>query len=355
MISQRGWSWLRRAFLPVSTCLLVIAASSVPLPAIVERPGSAAGIPACVTIDGRPAGAVNGDFMFTTVAQRDATVVGLLLAAVLADRQVIPSRALRGDVRRDEYVARQRDVFLGSTERAAIVALQAAGQPVEFRGTGAAVVEVVAGSPAEGVLRAGDVITQVNGSEVDTDEALIAAIDGTGPLRLRILRDGAVLTETVRPQVQDIDGRRRPVIGVRITTHEPQVSMPLSVEVASGDVGGPSAGLMIGLAIYDIVDDADLAAGRTIAGTGTLGIDGAVGPIENIELKVPAAVRQGAQVFLAPAAQVAQARAAVPDGAGMTVIAVDDFDDAREALARAPVAGTSRVASPSTCAFAAGV
>jgi PDZ domain-containing protein len=108
----------------------------------------------------------------------------------------------------------------------------------------------------------------------------------------------------------------------------------LSVEVSSGHVGGPSAGLMIGLAVYDLVDDTDMAAGRRIAGTGTLDIDGRVGPINSVELKVPAALRQGAQVFLAPASQAEAARSAVPAGSDLRVIGVDTFDDARAALAR---------------------
>lgn len=352
MIGERGWEWLRRAFLPVSTALLVLAAAIVPLPAFVERPGTAAGIPACVTIDGRPDARVNGDFMFTTVSQRDATPFGLLLAAAVEDQKVIARRDLLGGVRRDLYFERQRQVFLSSTERAMVVALKAAGLPVELRGSGVVVVEIVPESPAEGVLRAGDVITRVNGEPVRTDAALIDTIDGTARLRLEVLRDGRTFSETVQPQVREIDGQRRPLIGVRITTHEPEVELPLSVDVASGRVGGPSAGLMISLAVYDLVDDTDLAAGRRIAGTGTLDLDGRVGRIDNIELKVPAALAQGAQVFVVPASQAVAARSAVPADADLQVIGVDTFDDARTALARLEPAGGPNAASPRPCQFA---
>jgi PDZ domain-containing protein len=150
--------------------------------------------------------------------------------------------------------------------------------------------------------------------------------------------------------LRTVDGERRPVIGVRITTHRPHVELPLSVDVASGRVGGASAGLMISLAVYDLVDDVDLAAGRRIAGTGTLAIDGRVGPIDNIALKVPAAVREGAQVFIAPARQARAARAAVPAGSDLAVIGVDTFDDARTALRRAAPA-TTPAAAERQCEF----
>lgn len=344
MISDRGWGWLRRGFIPAATGLLILAGAVVPLPAFVERPGTAAGIPACVTIDGE-AVPVNGDFMFTTVAQREATVFGLVIAAALDDQEVVPRRDILGEVRSDEYFQQQRQVFLTSTEQATIVALEAAGLPVEFRGTGVAVVEVIPDTPAEGVLRPGDVVTEIDGAPVLTDEALIAAINGTTSLPLLVERGGETFTRTVEPEIRDVDGQRRPVIGVRITTHEPEVELPVSIDVASGHVGGPSAGLMLALAIYDMVDDADLAAGRRIAGTGTLTADGTVGPIDNIDLKVPAAIGQGAQVFVAPAVQAEEARVAVPDGSDLTVVGVDTFDDARTALRRTVAGGAAHEAT----------
>jgi len=351
VIAERGWRWLRRAFLPVSTVLLILAGALVPLPAFIELPGTAAGIPACVAIDGRAGARVNGDYMFTTVSQRDATPFGLLLAAVMADQKVIARRVLLGDVRRDRFFQRQRQVFLDATERAIIVALEAAGLPVEVRGSGVAVVDVVPGSPAEGVLHAGDVITRVNGEPVRTDSALVEAVGATDRLRLEIQRGGRTASATVQPRIQEVDGRRRPVIGVRITTHEPQVELPLSIDVASGEVGGPSAGLMMSLAVYDLVDDTDLAAGRRIAGTGTLDIDGRVGPIDNVELKVPAALRSGAQVFLVPARQVETARSAVPAGSDLRVIGVDTFAAARAALLRTRPVRSASAQSPQPCQF----
>lgn len=346
-----AWVWLRRAFLPLSTLVLILAGAVVPLPAFVERPGTAAGIPACVTIEDRPRARVNGDFMFTTVSQRDATPFSLLLAAVVDDQKVIARSDLLGSVRSDLYFQRQRQVFLSSTDRALVVALEAAGVPVEFDGSGVMVVEVLTRSPADGVLRAGDVITEVNGTAVPTDAALIDAIDGTAPLRLGVLRSGESLTETVRPQVREVNGVRRPVVGVRITTHEPEIHMPLAIMVASGQVGGPSAGLMISLAVYDLLDEGDLASGRRIAGTGTLALDGTVGRIDNIEFKVAAALRDDADVFLAPASQAEAARSAVPPGRDLQVIGVDTFDDARTVLMRTAPADTGPAEPVRPCQF----
>jgi PDZ domain-containing protein len=345
-------AWLRTWFLPASIALLVVAGSVVPLPAYIELPGSAVGISGCVMIAERPDATVDGDFLVTTVAQRDATLFGLALAGLRDDQRVVSKGALLNGARRDRYLERQRQVFIDATDRAVMLALGAAGLPVQITGSGVDVVEVIDDSPAQGVLRAGDVITAVDGTPVTTDAELVETIDGTAPLDLRVRRDGAEVVEEVTPALREVGGEQRPVIGIRITTHASQLQLPFEVDVASGQVGGPSAGLMTGLAIFDLVVDDDLADGRRIAGTGTLALDGTVGTIDGIDLKVAAAAREGADVFVAPAPQAAEARAVLPPGSPMTVVAVDTFDDARTALAGGPdLAARDDVAPPETCHY----
>jgi len=74
----------------------------------------------------------------------------------------------------------------------------------------------------------------------------------------------------------------------------------------------------------------DLAGGRTIAGTGTIDLQGKVGPIGGIRDKVVAAERAGASIFLAPADDMADL-AGVDTGA-MRVISVATFADALQAI-----------------------
>jgi PDZ domain-containing protein len=306
-----------------------------------------------VRIAQRPDAGVRGDFLFTTISRREATVFGVLAAAVRPKQRVVANQEVLGTFRRDEYYRRQRQAFLDSTDRAVIVALQAAGLPVRLSGGGVSVVEVLEGTPAEGVLRAGDVITQIDGSAVGTDTELIEAVSTGRTLRLGFRRDGRTRSATVRPERGTADVDRRPIIGVRITTFEPQVDLPFEVDVTSGEVGGPSAGLMIALAVFDLVDDSDLAAGRRIAGTGTLALDGRVGPIDQIELKVLVAARSGAGVFLVPSSQAEVARAAVPASSDMRVIGVDTFADARTVLERPPVDLPDERVASAPCQFSA--
>ena len=87
---------------------------------------------------------------------------------------------------------------------------------------------------------------------------------------------------------------------------------------------------MWALGLYELMTPGDLTGGRTIAGTGTIDLQGKVGPIGGIRDKVVAAQRAGASIFLAPADDMADL-AGVDTGA-MRVISVATFADALQAL-----------------------
>ncbi len=326
---------LRRALLPLSLLTLVAALLIVPLPLYVEQPGRLVSLAACVEVAAPDAEPVAGDYLLTTVNLVEATTYEALRGAVVADAAVVRKReVLPPGVDPSAFFDAQADVFATTADVAAAVGLEAAGFEAEVTGDGVSVVRALPDTPAAGVLFPGDVVTAVDGEPVRVDADLRAAVAAAGAgatLRLSLVRDGTAQEVAVTPTL--LEGR--PVIGVEIETANPRVVLPVPVEVASGAIGGPSAGLMIAVTVYDKVSaDEDLAAGRRVAGTGTIDEQGRVGPIGGIRLKVIAAHRAGVDVFLAPASQLAEARAGVPPGGELEVVGVADFDAARAALAR---------------------
>ncbi|MEU1278240.1 S16 family serine protease [Streptomyces sp. NPDC005805] len=111
---------------------------------------------------------------------------------------------------------------------------------------------------------------------------------------------------------------------------------PAKVDVSLhlADVGGPSAGLLFSLGIVDKLDGdgagGSLTGGRSIAGTGTITADGAVGPVGGVSLKTQAAKRDGATVFLVPKAECGDAEAELPSG--MRLIPVTTLRGAVDSL-----------------------
>ena len=98
------------------------------------------------------------------------------------------------------------------------------------------------------------------------------------------------------------------------------------VTVNLGDVGGPSAGTMLALGIYDKLTPGALTGGERFAGTGTITADGVVGPIGGIRQKMYGAQRAGAEWFLAPEANCDEVVGHIP--AGLQVFAMTSLDDA---------------------------
>jgi Lon-like protease len=102
------------------------------------------------------------------------------------------------------------------------------------------------------------------------------------------------------------------------------------VNIQLNGVGGPSAGMMFALGIIDKLTPNGIIGNQIIAGTGTIDADGNVGAIGGIQMKTIGARRDGATVFLAPAANCAEAEANLP--AGLELVKVTTLQGALTAL-----------------------
>jgi Lon-like protease len=180
----------------------------------------------------------------------------------------------------------------------------------------------VAGYPASKVLKAGDIIEDVDGKPVAGETSLSSMITAHpvgSTLQLVVLRSGKTLT---LPITSKLSGGT-PVIGVRVTE---QYKFPFNVRISVGDIGGPSAGMMFALGIIDMLTPLNLTGGKFIAGTGEITSSGQVQPIGGIQQKMVGARNAGATVFLAPAGNCSDTAGAVP--AGLEVVKVSTLSQA---------------------------
>jgi PDZ domain-containing protein len=114
-------------------------------------------------------------------------------------------------------------------------------------------------------------------------------------------------------------------VGVLTATRSEKFEFPVDVEIDTGRVSGPSAGLAFTLTILDELTPGDLTGGEKVAVTGTIRADGGVGPIGGAEQKAVTAREAGAKLFLVPAEEVDEARGRAD---GMKVVGVRTLDDA---------------------------
>ena len=178
------------------------------------------------------------------------------------------------------------------------------------------------GFPADGVLEAGDEVVSIDGRRVGSMTELTELIGRHAvgeKVDVTYKRDGVEKTVTL-PTAPAPDDPERPLLGV-----SPDFRLPFTVDVSLGNVGGPSAGLMFALAIYDKLSEGPLAGSAVIAGTGTIDASGVVGPIGGVQQKIFGAARDGAKVFLVPHANCKSIET-VPDG--MRLVDVTSMEDA---------------------------
>lgn len=212
-----------------------------------------------------------------------------------------------------------------SQEDAAVVALRAHGTEVP---EDVMVAQVMVGKPADGVLHVDDQILAVEDTAVSSTRQVqdqIQDVTPGQPVELTLLREGEEVALEV-PTTRD-EETGRTIVGVYLA---PLYELPYEISIDAGNVGGPSAGLMFSLAVYDKLTPGPLTDGRSVAGSGTITGTGQVGGIGGITQKMYAAQSAGAELFLAPAGNCGEVVTGQPDD--LVVVAVHTFEDALDAL-----------------------
>jgi Lon-like protease len=198
----------------------------------------------------------------------------------------------------------------GSQASAQIAGLTEAGYKV---GEMVEVRSVTADGPSDGKLETGDRIIEVDGTPVHSANAAVHAIREHRPgdtVAVTVKRAGAVHTYdiTTEPSTEDAS---IPMVGIEISTAQ---DYPFTIRFnVDPSIGGPSAGSMFALAIYDKLTPGSLTDGQVIGGTGEIDARGNVGSIGGIQQKILGAEAAGADLFLVPKANCAEALGADTD------------------------------------------
>lgn len=308
------------AVIPIAAFALVL--SAVPLPYYGEGPGPAREVEPLIHVTGPHLYRSAGKFVLTSVSFRTLTLPKLIGAWRDPAESVVPESLLVFPGESQQH-ADQRSISEMDTSKIDAtywVLSLLKGYPKDH-GAGALVEAVGSGCPADGTLFPGDLIRSVNGHaipDVPTLDRVLKGIPTTAPLTVRVSAGGA--TTDVRLTRRRCGGLHRAVMGISTVPN-----FPFDVTISSGEIGGPSAGLMWSLGLYDLLTPGDLTGGRTIAGTGTIDPAGKVGPIGGVENKIAAAEHAGATAFLVPVDNLAAART-VPTH--MRLVPVRTFQDA---------------------------
>jgi len=297
----------------------------------------------------------SGQILFVTVSQPPITLLDWFVARDNPAARLWSYTDKYGTRTPEQQVRSGQRQMTGAKDRATYVALKAAGFDVQ-RTLGPAVVDYVLclktndkgtkcleEAPAASLLQPDDVITKVNGKDIETvDDIPVALADVTAgsEVEVELRRGDEVVTGKVETVSAEGEAMPRTILGfVPIDTTLVVLPDGLSIEFDTGSIGGPSAGLAFTLTLIDTVTPGQLMGNHRVAVTGEIDIDGNVGAIGGLNSKASAVKQMGVKYFLVPASQpetgndsIAAARRVVGDD--VEIIPVATLAEALAALER---------------------
>lgn len=341
----------------VLAAILVAIAAFVPSPFAIQEPGPVVDVFGTVSVDGEETRVIRAPEADTFPTEGRLNVLSVatigtpdrpagwfsLLDAVFDDsRSIVPLADLYPDGTSAEDRAELIDAQMRLSQQSAIAA---ALRQLDLSVQGVVTVaSVVAGGPADGLLADGDVILAAGGERVSGVSELRRAVEAAaaeGAVPVVVERDGTRREVSVRAQPLGGGAGTDPMLGIGVTV---EFDFPVRVELDLEDIGGPSAGLVFALGIYDRLTPGALTDGMTVSGTGTIDDGGGVGAIGALQQKIWGAAAAGTDLMLIPAANCAEVPDSLPDG--LRIAPVSTLEEAISVLQSAsnggPVPGIER-------------
>ena len=287
-----------------------------------------------------------GSFHMMTVSMGRATPLTYTVAMFNEYMEVVKPESVRQEEEdEEEYNVRQLKMMTDSQFNASYVAFSRADLEYHVTYKGVFVLNVLANGAAEGVLKPGDEIVEMDGERIERQSVLVdrlAAKKQGDTIQLVVNRQDELLDQTVTlTEIPGAKGR----IGLGITfTESKTIKTDPKITAETEDIGGPSAGLMFTLELLNQLKDEDISKGYKVAGTGEMNEDGTVGRIGGVERKVVAADKDGMEIFFAPEDHITEAmlelnpnivtnytaalKTAEEIGTDMKIVPVKTIDDA---------------------------
>ncbi|MFV0523694.1 MAG: PDZ domain-containing protein [Acidimicrobiales bacterium] len=351
------WRWVG-GMVGVMVVATAIGGTFFRVPYVAIVPGSATDTEGMVTVSGADSYPSEGEILLTTVrTHQRPNLWEYLWLSNRDDARIVPEELILGERSVDENREYNSQLMQDSKQVAIAVALEELGYDA-VTPDGIIIVGLVEGSAADGVVEVGDELIAIDAAPLASTADLIEQLKAYAPgdqIDLTIGRlvpdalgadhaesgtpDGGPARETIEVTVDlgaNPDDLAAAFLGVqptdRVDLHD---DFGFTIDIDSGVVGGPSAGLAYTLAVLDDLTPGELTGGRVVAVTGTMDVSGRVGPIGGVAQKTVAVREHGADAFIVPAGLREADLAEVYEQAGddLQIIPVNTIDEALDALA----------------------
>jgi len=280
-----------------------------------------------------------GNLYQLTVRRDEANIFVYLWSLINESYDLYPREVILPDGVTPQELSEISIQNMRTSENVAIaVALKNIGYEIESKGDGVAVVGLLEDSPVKDKLKKGDLINSINNTDIYSATEFISTLRTYSigeTVSIGLLREVDGVKEQMYIEttlIEHVEYEGEPMVGFLATTVNERFDFPFEIDIKTGNVGGPSAGLMMALNVYNNLIPEDITNSMIVAGTGTIEIDGSVGPVGGIKQKIIAAKRAGAELILVPVANFEEASQFETDKTA--IVAVDSFYEALSVISQ---------------------
>lgn len=319
---KRGSKAFRLNMLTIGLCIFLLILMLCPTTYRVTYPGLTINMNQYAAVE---SGYPKGEIMGVLIFERTAFPIDWLIS--IWNSQYSFEKILPTDPSIGEQLQVVRASKLRANDIASAVAFQKAGIGQGATYHGIEVLNVLKDSPSKGKLKPGDILIEINGSQVESIKVLTFVMETVQPgvtLDVTVIREEQLHHLSIETGSHP-EHSNRAILGIQIRDVI-ELDLPLDVHYKPYFIheGGPSHGAMLVLSLMNQLSDEDLIGEYTVAGTGTIRLDGSIGPIGGIQQKAFTVERAGADVFFVPSSQIEDARRGAND---LHIVPVDSIDN----------------------------
>lgn len=266
------------------------------LPFAIYTPGGIVNLEDRIEVDGEHV--TEGSLNMSYVSLVKGTLPMILLSYVIPNWDLVSRNEItRDDESVTEMLELEKLYMQSSIDNATILAYQKADKEIDVTREVNNIIYIAPEAKTD--LEIYDEVLSADGVEVKNLAELKDVVNSK--------KEGDVITITVNRDGEQKDCQAEIYntsdglkVGISfLTTYEYITDPSITVETKSSE-SGSSGGLMLSLAIYNAITYEDITHGKTIVGTGTITVDGIVGPIDGVKYKILGAVKSDADMFLCP-------------------------------------------------------
>ena len=266
------------------------------LPFAIYTPGGIVNLEDRIEVDGEHV--TEGSLNMSYVSLVKGTLPMIILSYVIPNWDLVSRNEItRDDESVTEMLELEKLYMQSSIDNATILAYQKADKEIDVTREVNNIIYIAPEAKTD--LKVYDELLMIDGIDVENIIELKEIVNSKKEgdiVNITVNRDGKK-KECQAEIYATSDGLK---VGISfLTTYEYVVDPSITVETKSSE-SGSSGGLMLSLAIYNAITDEDITHGKTIVGTGTITVDGIVGPIDGVKYKILGAVKSDADMFLCP-------------------------------------------------------